>query len=690
MNIRYPDTPIRPVVDQLHGHEIVDNYRWLEEMDNPETQEWVRQQNQLTRGILDKLPERKGIVARLQKYLDTEKIDYPKVFDNRVFYLRRKQGQNQPILYYRFEHETDDQERIVLDPNKESNTGIVSLDWWFPSDDGKLLAYGLSKSGDEWSTLHILNIETGEVLTDQIPRCRYANVIWKDQHSFYYNRYPQPGEFPLGEENYHMRIFHHVIGTEWENDPLIFGEDLPMKVMLGIRLTHDRRYILINVQHGWRRNDIYIADFTQKELNFKPLITDLEGLFYGEVIDDIFYLFTNYNAPNYTLVAEDLGRVLADGVTEIESFQTIIPEDKNMILEGASYVNGRILVSFAKDATAYLKVYDIQGNFIADIELPTLGSIDKLTEVGASGKPYLVFQSFLYPPEIYQVDLENFRLTPWAGIEASIDPKRFVIHQKFYKSKDGIRVPMFILHRSDIVPNGKTPTVLNGYGGFNVSSSPEYNAALFPWLENGGIFVLANLRGGSEYGEDWHRAGMRENKQNVFDDFIYAAKYLIEEGYTDSQHLGIHGRSNGGLLVGAALTQEPTLFRAVACGVPLLDMLRYHKFLIGAMWTDEYGSPDIAEEFSWLYAYSPYHHVKESVEYPPVFFYTAASDSRVHPLHAMKMTASLQRFSDPKRPVLLSVEFDAGHGVGKPMSMLVNEQADIWSFMAWRLGLEIK
>lgn len=688
MQIKYPHTKVIPVADELHGYKIVDNYRWLEEIEDRKVQNWISEQNQLTRNILHPVPVREKLLTGLQRYLDSEKISSPQVYNDRVFYLKRHKGQNQPVLYYRLETETEEKAKLVIDPNKYSTAGITALDWWYPSDDGKFIAYGLSTNGDEWSLLHIVNVETGEVLSERIPRTRYASIAWKDETGFYYTRYPEIGQVPPGEENYHVRLFYHEIGTDYREDPLIFGSaDIPMKAIVKGKLSKDKRYLLVSVQHGWRRNDLYLADLLATESRFIPLVKDYQGLFMGEFLGDELYLLTNYQAANYRVIKLSFKKALEKGFCEPADWTTIIPEDPNCSIQFAKLLNHQLVVSILQDAVSQLKVYDLEGVYRGDVKLPGLGSLNTITDPGKAGDPYIVYESFLTPPSIYRLDLENLRLISWASVSTNVQTEQFSVAQKFYTSKDGTKIPIFILHRSGIELTGELPTVLNGYGGFNVSMVPAYNPAIFSWLEHGGVFAVANLRGGSEYGEKWHAAGMRENKQNVFDDFISAAKFLIAEGYTNPAHLGIHGRSNGGLLVGAALTQAPELFQAVACGVPLLDMLRYHKFLIGALWIDEYGSPDIQEQFDWLYAYSPYHHLKEGVSYPATYFYTAASDSRVHPLHALKMAASLQKLNVSENPILLNVEFAAGHGVGKPISKLIDEQADIWSFLAWRLGL---
>ena len=647
---------------------------------------------------MQQLRERHLLGKRLTELMSQDTVGPPVLRGNRLFYTKRVQGKNQPVLMALELNESADntedsgtKSKLLVDPNEESKTGIVALDWWYPSSDGSMLAYGLSKSGDEWSVLHILNVETGRLLPERIERARYAGVTWeKDNKGFYYGKHPKPGEVPPGEENYNRHIFYHKLGTDPDQDPKVFGEGRPKEQSYGTSLSNDGKYLLLTVGHGWNSTDLFFRDETEPGAKFTPIVEGEDAIFYGRIIGDTLYMVTNFQASRYKVVAVDLKNPC------MENWKAIIPESDDLTIDNVQFAKGHIIVSGLKHAVSHLYIHGLDGTFKREIPLPTLGTLTGLTADLDNATFFFRFESFLVPPAIYNCNVEKEE-QPRVFLESAkaADQALASVEQVFYASKDGTKIPMFILKRRglEISKNAPYPTVLSGYGGFNISRTPAYSPEILPWIESGGIYASANLRGGSEYGEDWHRAGMLENKQNVFDDFISAGEYLIANGYTSKEHLGIWGRSNGGLLVGAALTQRPDLFRAVACGVPLLDMVRYHKFLIAYLWCSEYGNPDDPEAFKWIYAYSPYHHVRESVTYPAVYFYTAESDTRVDPLHAKKMAALLQDVSSKtpaKGPILLVVESDAGHGVGKPLNKIVDEQANMWGFLAWQLGLEIR
>lgn len=689
-----PSAPRRIVTDTVHGVEIKDPYRWLEDGTSPEVQEWTQAQNMRTNAVFKQLPERRSIAQRISQLMSQDTVGSPVLRGNRLFFTKRIHGKNQPVLMVMMPEqagESGNSPRVLVDPNQEGTSGIVALDWWYPSPDGSMLAYGLSQRGDEWSVLHILNVETGELLPERIERTRYAGVTWKkDNQGFYYGRYPKPGEVPPDEENYNRHIYFHELGTNPDSDPKIFGEGRPKELSYGTSLSDDGKYLLLTVSYGWNRTDLYVRNEEIQGAQFTPIVEGEDAIFYGRIIGETLYMITNFQAPRYKVVAVDVTNPVMD------NWKTLIPESPDLTIDGVEFAKGHIIVSGLKHAVSHLYIYTLDGQLVREVPLPALGTVTGMTASLDSNAFYFRFESFLVPPSIYRCNTGS-GATPEVVLESAkaVDPGVATIEQVFYTSKDGTRIPMFIVKRRDLdISNAQpVPTVLSGYGGFNLSRTPAYSPAIVPWIESGGIYASANLRGGSEYGEDWHRAGMRENKQNVFDDFIYAGKYLIEKGYTDTRHLGIWGRSNGGLLVGAALTQRPDLFRAVVCGVPLLDMVRYPKFLIAYLWCSEYGDPDDPEAFEWLYAYSPYHNVKENVSYPAMYTYTAESDTRVDPMHARKMTALLQDVSSrtpSKGPILLTVEADAGHGVGKPLYKAVDEQANIWGFFAWQLGLKIE
>jgi prolyl oligopeptidase len=675
-----PQTRQEPVRDSLHGRTIEDPFRWLEDSSSAEVAGWTAAQNAYTEAVLGQVPGRDALSHRLAQMLEIGTVQVPAAGGNRYLYTRRDGTQNQPVLYVR--EGLDGPDRVLLDPNTASAGGTIALDWWYPSLDGSLLAYGYSDHGDEKSTLRVLDVSSGAHLPDEIPHTRYAGLEWEpDGQGFYYTRYPAPGTVPAGEEDYHQHVFHHRLGTDPAQDPELFGAGRDMTEMVHLHLSPNGRWLLVFVEQGWTRSEVHVRDLHDPAGTFQPLIADLDALFGGEVIDNTFYVQTNWEAPHYRVLAIDLER------PGRANWREVIAERPDVVVESIAIVGKRLVLNESKDVTSSVGVYALDGAPLAQPALPPLGSLMGLEGEWDGDDLFLGFESYTVPPTVYRYHLPSGELTTWAQVEAPIDLSRFQVERVWYPSKDGTQIPLFILSRRDLVRNGVTPTVLSGYGGFNVSNSPVFNRNVLPWLEQGGVYAMANLRGGAEYGEEWHRAGMLDKKQNVFDDFHAAAEYLIRAGYTRPERLGIMGGSNGGLLVGAALTQRPELFQAVVCQVPLLDMIRYHHFRIARLWIPEYGGADDPEQFAWLLAYSPYHRVEPGTDYPAVLFTTAESDSRVDPMHARKMAALLQSHG-PRRPVLLRVETEAGHGQGKPLSKRIAEQTDIWSFLALQLGLE--
>ncbi len=656
------------VAEVMHGERIEDPYRWLEDSDSTEVAAWTEAQNAATRAALDARPERAAMAARLRELVDCGSVSAPKAVAGHLFYQRRSPGQDQPVLYM--------DGRPLLDPNTASAAATVSLDWWWPSRDARLLAFGYSDHGDEWSTLHVLDTPTGERLAEAIPRTRYASVVWdEDNGGFHYTRYPRPGEVPAGEEFYGRKVYHHRLGAPHAQDPLVFGEGLPLHDMVSVHGAHGGSHLIYTVNHGWSRDDVY--------LDGQPLLVGRDALHQVEMVGETLYVMTNDGAPRWKI---------AD----------LLPEGED-VLQDFAIAGDYVVASYLHDAAARLTVHHRQsGVLLREVALPDkLGTIGALSADPARPEAYFTYSSFARPPMLLRLDPATGATETVVAVQAPTRPVSVV--REFYTSRDGTRIPMFIVRPAAGAteagasdggrsggcsrptgsgPAGPQPTVLTGYGGFNIARTPSWDPAVHAW---GGTFALACLRGGSEYGETWHRAGMGANKQNVFDDFIAAAEHLCRAGYTTPALLGIEGRSNGGLLVGAALTQRPDLFAAVVCGVPLLDMLRFDRFLIAALWNSEYGAPGDPEAFGWLRAYSPYHHVREGADYPAVLLFTAASDTRVHPMHARKMTARMQAATGSGRPILLRVEFEAGHGVGKPVHKVVDEQADVWGFLAWRL-----
>jgi prolyl oligopeptidase len=679
-----PKAKVVPVEDTVQGHKIVDRYRYLEDPNDPDTQLYVEQELSYTRSILDPLPGRDKINARLSQLLEIGTVGAPQMGGKYYFHTRREGNQNQPILYVR--EGLNDKDRVLIDVNKMSADGTVALDWWYPAEDGEYVTYGTSASGSEESTLHIVESATGNVLADTIERTRFASVAWmKDSSAFYYTRHPKKGEVPDGEEVYHVKVFFHQIGSDPAKDPYIFGEGRNPQDVPSITLSEDDRWLLIDVGEGWTKSEMYLQDLQSKN---PPLeITTGKDFLYGaEFFEGKLYITTNEDAPHYRVFVADAAN------PKRENWKEIIPQS-NAVLQEASVTGGKLLAQYELNATSELKLFGLDGKKLADIPLPAIGDVFSASGRYDRNEIFFGFQSFTVPPSIYRVDLTDVKSALWAKVDApSIDPSAYDVQQVWYSSKDGTKVPMFVVSKKGIEKNGKNPTLLTGYGGFNISMTPTFSRSMYLWMEHGGIYAVANLRGGSEFGEDWHRAGMLDKKQNVFDDFIAASEYLIAQKYTDKDHLAISGGSNGGLLMGAMITQRPDLFRAVVCAVPLLDMLRYQNFQIAKLWIPEYGSAEEAKQFEWLYAYSPYHHVKPGEEYPAILFMTGDTDTRVDPMHAKKMAALMQaeakNGASRERPILLRIETKAGHGQGKPVTKQIEESTDMYSFLFWQLGMK--
>ncbi len=680
MNIsKPPATKPQPVTDDYFGTKVVDRYRWLENEDSPETRQWVAEQMSYTRGILDKLPGREKLRDRLQQLLEIGTLGGTQVGGDYYFHMRRDGKQNQPVLYVR--KGVDSKDEVLVDVNPLSTDGTIALDWWYPSHDGKYVAYGTSESGSEMSTLRVIETATRKLLPDAIARTRAASVAWKpDDSGFYYTRYPKPGEVAAGQEMYNRHVFYHALGADPAKDTLIFGEGLPPQDWPNVTLSNDGRWLCIIVEQGWSKSELYVKDL---ESSAPPLrITEGKEFLYSvQAYSGDLYIVTNEDSPRYRVF-----KTPATAPTR-EHWREIIPQS-DAVLTSLSVIGGQLFVGYELNAHSLLKRFTIEGKPLGEIPLPTLGTISSIGGEYDSNSAFYLFSSFTTPATIYRFDIPQSSTTVWESVQSGIDPDLYDTKQVWYRSKDGTRIPMFLVMRKGLKITGHNPLILNGYGGFNVSLTPEFSKTLFPWVDHGGIFAVANLRGGAEFGEDWHRAGMLDKKQNVFDDFIAAAEYLLKESYTDREHLAIRGGSNGGLLMGAVMTQRPDLFRAVVCQVPLLDMLRYQNFQIAKLWIPEYGSSDDPKQFQWLYAYSPYQHVKVGTSYPAVLFMTAESDTRVDPMHAKKMTAELQAANGGPNPILLRIESKAGHGAGKPISKLVDEWTDIYSFLFWQLGME--
>jgi prolyl oligopeptidase len=668
------------VVESLHGETVADPYRWLEDGDSPETRAWTERQNALTEAYLAAFPGRERIRRRLDALLAIGALGVPTPARGRYFYLRRDGRQNQPILYAR--DGVAGADRVVVDPNAANPAGTTALDWYFPSLDGRYLAYGLSEDGSEQSVLHVLDVATGRILPDRIPRTRSAAVAWlPDGSGFYYTRYPGSGEVPKGEEHYHRAVQFHPLGGDPAADPLVF-RPAAKEHWPGVGVSPDGRWLVVTVARTFDETDLYLQDLAAGG----PLVAvarDLPASFEGEVAHGRLFVRTNLDAPTYRLYVADPERPARDGWREI------VPPRNDAVLEGVTVAGGRLALSYLERASSRLRLTDFDGRPAAEVALPTLGSLFGVGAEWDGRELFFGFSSYTVPPSVYRIDLGTGEHSLWRRVEADMDPEAFEVRQVTYASRDGTPVTMFLVHRRGLARDGDAPTYLTGYGGFNISMTPAFSRSLLLWLERGGVVAVPNIRGGGEYGEHWHQSGMLGRKQNSFDDFIAAAEWLIAEGYTRPARLAAAGGSNGGLLMGAVLTQRPELFRAVLIQVPLLDMLRYHRFLIARLWIPEYGSADDPEQFPWLRAYSPYHHVRDGVAYPAVLLATAESDTRVDPMHARKMAARLQAATASGHPVLLRLEARAGHGAGKPLSKVLDELTDSWSFVFCELGVDV-
>jgi prolyl oligopeptidase len=682
--MRLPPSPVTPredVADMWHGEQVIDPYRWLENTDSERTRSWSDAQNARTRAVLDALPERRHFADRLRELLAVGLLDTPRPIQGRIFHTRRAGSQRQSVLYVRDAVEAED--RALVDPNALDAAGLVTIDWYFPSYDARYVAYGLSRGGDEMSTLHVIEVATGRELSERIPHTQRSTVAWVSD-GFYYAANPAPGSVPAGDEHYHRRVRFHRLGDDPARDLTVFGEGRPKEDIVWARTSPDGRWVLFHAFKGWSRSDLYLLDRHAPESELRVVVEGEQGLSEGFPRDDALWIRTNIDAPNYRVV-----RAETDS-PERARWRSVVPESEHA-LEAFHLTRDRVAVVSLERATSRVDLWTKDGRHDRNIALPGLGTVEFVSGDHAGDLVGFTYQSFTVPPIAFAADAhdgsvkELVRLPPPRGL----DGDAITVEQTTYASKDGTEVSMFLVHGRDVTPSGGVPTVLNGYGGFNISRTPQYIAGAAAWVEAGGLFAYPNLRGGGEYGERWHRDGMLERKQHVFDDFHAAAEALVARGWTKPEHIGVAGGSNGGLLTGVALTQRPELFGAVYCAVPLLDMLRYQNFLIARFWIAEYGSAEDPEQYRWLRAYSPYHHVRDGVRYPAVLFTTAEGDSRVDPMHARKMAALLQAQSaeDPDATVLLRVDRDAGHGVGKPLDKQVDDLADQYSFLAWRLGL---
>ena len=681
-NLTYPRTNKVAQSDNYHGIEVRDPYRWLEDPDSPETKEWVQAQNEVTNNYLATIAARDKIKQRLTELWDYEKYGSPFKRGDRYFYFKNDGLQNQSVLYTL--KSLDDAGEVLLDPNTLSEDGTIALSGLSISDDGQWLAYGLSTAGSDWVEYRVRNIATGEDTDDHLKRIKFSGASWtKDNQGFFYSRYDEPNEeTKLEDVNYYQKLFYHRLGTTQAEDTLIYHRPDQKEWGFSGGVTEDGKYLIIGVWLGTdSKNLVFFKNLQQPDSEVVELISEFEAS-YG-VIDndgDTFWVQTDLDAPRSKVIAIALDN------PDRANWQEIIPEAEET-LEGVGLLNNQFVAAYLKDARSQVKIYDLDGSFIREVALPGIGSAGGFSGKRHDTEAFYTFTSFTTPATIYRYNAKTGESELFRQPQVDFDPEAYQTQQVFYPSLDGTKIPMFITHKKGIELDGNNPTYLYAYGGFNISLTPSFSISNLVWLEMGGIFAVPNLRGGGEYGEAWHQAGMKDKKQNVFDDFIAAAEWLIEQKYTSKEKLAIAGGSNGGLLVGACMTQRPDLFAAAIPAVGVLDMLRFHKFTIGWAWCAEYGSPDNEEDFKTLYAYSPLHNLKEGTAYPATMITTADHDDRVVPAHSFKFAAALQEAHKGDNPVLIRIETKAGHGAGKPTSKIIEEAADKWGFLMANLGM---
>ena len=672
----YPVAKTVNQVDDYHGVKVADPYRWLEDPDAADTRAWIEAENKLTFDFLEQIPQRKQIKERLTTLWNYEKYSPPFKEGNQYFYFKNDGLQNQDVLYTLASLEAEP--RVLLDPNKLSADGTVALSGLAISHDGKYLAYSLSSSGSDWQEWHVREIATGRDLSDVIKWSKFSGAAWtKDGQGFFYSRYDEPNEKTKHEDvNYFQKLYYHRLGTAQAEDVLIYERRDQKEWGYSGDVSDDGRYLIINIWVGTdQRNRLFYKDLTDKNARVIELISELEAA-YNFIDNDgpVFWLRTDLNAPRGRVIAIDTRQPART------QWKELIPQVAET-LEGVNVVGQHFAASYLKDAHTQIKLFDLQGKFVREVSLPGLGTASGFGGKRSDTETFYSFTSFTTPATIYRYDLASGKNTLYRQPQVGFNPNDYETRQVFYASKDGTRVPMFITHKKGLKLNGQNPTLLYGYGGFSVSLTPAFSIRNLVWMEMGGVYAQPSLRGGAEYGEEWHQAGMKLKKQNVFDDFIAAAEWLIANKYTSTPKLAIHGGSNGGLLVGACMTQRPDLFGAALPAVGVMDMLRFHKFTIGWAWTSDYGSPDNADEFKALYAYSPLHNLKPGTKYPPTMVTTADHDDRVVPAHSFKFAAALQAAQAGEAPVLIRIETKAGHGAGKPTAKIIEEVADEWGFL---------
>ena len=671
MKPRAPATRREAVTDTLHGVQVADPYRWLEDVQSPEVQAWMAAQQAATRARLDAVPGRDAIVARLSALYYVEAVSAPLRRGPALFFSRRLATQEKAAVWVR----QDGRERVLLDPNAWTADGSDSLGSWSPSWDGKRVAYTVHHHNSDEATLYVLEVATGARAPDVIPGAKYGYASWTPAgDAFVYTWIPEPAGIPVADRPGYQTIKLHRLGQDPARDEVLVEKLGDPTTFQSAFISKDGHWMVRDVRHGWRSNDLYYRDLRAPGAPWVTLTAGQDANYSLEVHRDRFYVHTNEGAPNSRLFAIDPAHPARAAWTEL------VPERKDAALQESTIVGGRLALSYLKDVVTHLEVRELTGALVREVALPGIGTASNLMGDEDDDDAYYTFESFNLPREVRQTSVARGGDTLYFRPQVPLDGAQLVVEEKFTQSRDGTRVPLFLVHRKDLALDGTARALMTGYGGFLVANRPAFQPAWIPWVERGGVFAVAILRGGSEYGEEWHRAGMLERKQNVFDDFAAAARYLVQARYTSAARLAISGRSNGGLLVGAAETQHPELFGAVICGVPLLDMVRYHLYGSGKTWISEYGSADDAAQFKALYAYSPYHHVRAGTPYPPTLVLSADSDDRVDPMHARKFAAALQA-ATTGGPVLLRIEKNSGHGGADLIRATIQLTADEYLFL---------
>lgn len=683
MKINYPTTKQVDTVDNYFGTDVPDPYRWLEDDNSEETADWVKAENKVTFDYLDQIPYRDQLKDKLTELWNYEKIGAPFKRGDYIYYIKNDGLQDQSVIYRYKKDEKPDKAEVFLDPNKFSDDGTTSLGGMSFSKDGKLLAYSISEGGSDWRKVILIDVKSGKQVEDTLTDIKFSGISWRKNEGFYYSSYDKPEGSQLSAKTDQHKLYYHELGTSQKDDKLVFGgADKEKHRYVSGSVTEDGNYLVISASNATSGNSLFIKNLNRSNGKPKTIIESDEintGLLTND--GDQLYLVTDKDAPNNKIVNVSAAN---PGVSNWNDF---LKETDHVLY--ATTANKYIFAHYMKDAVSQVKQYDLEGNEIREVELPGIGTVSGFSSRKDEKDVYYSFTNYVTPGTIYKYDLESGKSEVYQKPEISFNPEDYTSEQVFYTSRDGTQIPMIITYKKGLEQNGKNPTMLYGYGGFNISLTPSFSVANAAWLAEGGIYAVPNLRGGGEYGKDWHKAGTKLQKQNVFDDFIAAAEYLIDKDYTSSDYLAIRGGSNGGLLVGATMTQRPELMKVALPAVGVMDMLRYHTFTAGAGWAYDYGtSEDSKEMFEYLYGYSPVHNVKEGTEYPATLITTGDHDDRVVPAHSFKFAAELQAKQAGNNPVLIRIETNAGHGAGKPTSMIIQEYADMYAFTFYNMGFD--